>query len=120
VTDLAHRRALLTAALGFALLRTRAGSAPPETGMLRRWLDTRRGLGDVVTGMNRQGFMLHLSNVDASTWRASFDRAPLLSSDGVGTGSTPWRAVQVAAWEALGKTPGERGEPTPAEGVILP
>lgn len=55
----------------------------------------------MVTGMNRQGFMLHLSNVDATTWRASFDRAPLLSSDGVGTGSTPWRAVQVAAREAL-------------------
>ena len=29
--------------------------------MLRRWLDTWHGLGDVVTGMNRQGYMLHLS-----------------------------------------------------------
>ena len=51
--------------------------------------------------MNRQGFMLHLSNVDASTWRATFDRAPMLSVDGFGTGATPWRAGQVAAWEAL-------------------
>ena len=59
-------------------------------------------MGDVVTGMNhRQGFMLHLSSVDASTWRATFDREPMLSSDGFGTGPTPWRAVQVAAWEAL-------------------
>ena len=60
--DLARRRALLTAALGFALLRTRDGSAPPETEMLCHWLDTWRGVDDVVTGMNRQGYMLHLSN----------------------------------------------------------
>ena len=25
----------------------------------------------------------------------------MLNSDGFGTGPTPWRAVQVAAWEAL-------------------
>ena len=91
--DLALRRALLTAALGFALLRKRDGSAPRETEILRRWLDTWRGVGDVVTGMNRQGYMLHLSNVDTSTWRATFDRAPMLSSDGFETGPTPWRAA---------------------------
>jgi hypothetical protein len=66
--DLAHRRALLTAALGFALLRTRDGSAPPETKPLRQWLDTWQGLGDVVTGMNRQGYRLHLANADAGNW----------------------------------------------------
>jgi hypothetical protein len=33
---------------------------------------------------------------------------------------TPWRAAQVAAWNALGKTPGDAREPTPAEDVILP
>jgi hypothetical protein len=70
--------------------------------------------------MNRQGYMLHLSNVDASTWRATFGREPMLASDGFGTGPTPWRAVQVAAWEALTKKRGlaERG-PKPAEDVIL-
>jgi hypothetical protein len=67
--DLARRRSLLFAALGFALLRTRDGSAPPETEGLGKWLDTWHGLGDVVTGMNRQGYMLHLSNVNASTWK---------------------------------------------------
>jgi hypothetical protein len=94
---LTRRRSLLTAALGFALLRTRDGSAPPETEALRKWLDNWRGIGDVVTGMNRQGYMLHLSNVDASTWRATFGREPMLSADGFGTGPTPWTAVQVAA-----------------------
>ena len=83
-SDLAHRRALLTAALGFALPRTRDGSAPPETETLRKWLDTRRGVADVVTGMHRQSYMLHLSNVDASTWRATFGREAMLSSDGFG------------------------------------
>lgn len=82
--DLARRRALLIAALGFALLRTRDGAALPETEMLRRWLDSWRGVGDVVTGMNRQGYMLHLSNVDAATWRATFSREVMLSSDGFG------------------------------------
>jgi hypothetical protein len=42
--DLARRRSLLTAALGFALLRTRDGSAPPETEALRKWLDNWRGV----------------------------------------------------------------------------
>jgi len=56
--------------------------------------------------MNRQGYMLHLSNVDATTWRATFGREPMLSSDGFGTGATPWRAVRVAAWTALVDYPG--------------
>ena len=72
-----------------------------------------------MTGMNRQGFMLHLSNVDESTWRATFDRAPMLTSEGFGTGATPWRAVQVAAWEALEKVAGEQDGPAPVEDVLL-
>ena len=87
---------------------------------MRKWLDNWRGVGDVVTGMNQQGYMLHLSNVDAATWRATFSSSPMLSSDGFGTGATPWRAVQVAAWEALGKMPGELSGPVPTEDVILP
>jgi hypothetical protein len=41
----------LRAAVGFALVR----AARPELRLLHRWLDCRRGVGDVVTGMNRQG-----------------------------------------------------------------
>ena len=103
--DLTRRRSLLTAALGFALMDTRGKPAPPEVQTVWQWLDTWRGLGDVVTGMNHQGFMLHLSNVDASTWRARFLGAPMLSSERFGTGATPWRAVQVAAWETVRATP---------------
>ena len=54
---------------------------------MQTWLDNWRGVGDVVTGMNRQGYMLHLSEVDASTWRATFDCSPMLSSDGFWDGA---------------------------------
>jgi len=98
--DLARRRALLTAALAVALLDTQGKPEPPEQTMIKKWLDNWQGLGHVVTGMNRQGYMLSLTNVDVSTWRATFSSAPMLASDGFGTGATPWRAVQEAAWTA--------------------
>ena len=46
--DLARRRSLLTAALGFALLDTRRKPAPPEVQTVRRWLDNCRGSGRVT------------------------------------------------------------------------
>jgi hypothetical protein len=102
-SDLDRRRALLTAALGFALLDTQGKPEPPEHTMVKTWLDNWMGLGHVVTGMQRQGYRLHLTNIDASTWRATFDRSAMLAHDGFGADKTPWRAVQVAAWEALTK-----------------
>jgi len=92
------RARLLRAAVGFCLVPP----TEPELRLLHRWLDSWRGVGDVVTGMNRQGYWLHLSNVDAGTWRATFSRESLISADGFGAGDTPWRAVQRAAWAALG------------------
>jgi len=56
--------------VGFALVP----STEPELALLHRWLDNWRGVGDVVRGMNRQGYWLHLSNIDAGTWRATFAR----------------------------------------------
>jgi hypothetical protein len=92
------RRHLLRAAVGFALVPP----TEPELRLLHRWMDSWRGVGDVVTGMNRQGYWLHLSNIDAGTWRATFSRESMTSADGFGAGDTPWRAVQRAAWAALG------------------
>jgi hypothetical protein len=48
-------RAVLTAALGFALLHTQGKAEPPEQTMIKKWLDNWQGVGQVVTGMNRQG-----------------------------------------------------------------
>jgi hypothetical protein len=118
--DLARRRSLLTAALGFVLLRKHDGSAPPETETLRKWLDNWQGVGHVVTGMNRQGYMLNLSNVDASIWRATFSQNEMLSPDGFGADATQWKAVQLAPRNALGKRRGDAQVATPAEEASLP
>jgi hypothetical protein len=74
-----RRRALLTAAAGFGLLPARHD--PPEVRMLRRWLDTWTALGLVTVGMARQGYRLHLTNIDDGVWRATFSRAPGLAQD---------------------------------------
>jgi len=51
--------------------------------------------------MQRQGYVLHLSNVDAGTWRATFSREAMIAAEGFGADATPWRAVQRAASAAL-------------------
>jgi len=48
------RRGLLHTALGFLALEPRA----PELQLLHRCFDTWRGVGDVVTGMQRHGFQV--------------------------------------------------------------
>lgn len=40
--------------------------------MLRGWLDTRRGIGDVVVGMAHQDSDLQLTRPDGRGWRATF------------------------------------------------
>ena len=94
-----ERRALLTAALGFAQIQWRGETPAPRA--LHAYLDNWRGLGAVVDGMRAQGYAFNLSTVDRTTWRATFARHPLFAADGFGAGETPWRAVQVAAWAAL-------------------
>jgi len=53
-TELERRRALLFAALGFALVDTQGKPAPKEILLVREWLDNWKGLGHVVVGMERQ------------------------------------------------------------------
>jgi len=62
------RRATLRAALGFAGLE----SCAQELRILHAWLDTWRGIGDVVAGMARQDFDLELRRFDGRGWRATF------------------------------------------------
>ena len=121
-TDLERRRSLLTAALGFALLDTRGKPMPPEVQTVRTWLDTWTGIGHVVTGMARQDYDVELTRYDGRGWGATFYTAGVEHSLTGRTGSawepTLWRAVQVAAWEALTKP--EESKPTPAEDIIVP
>jgi hypothetical protein len=85
------------AVLGFGLLRllrrellgrdrARRSWAPPprrrrararavrqtELRLLHRWLDSWRGIGDVVVRMARQGWDLQLTEYDAERWHATF------------------------------------------------
>lgn len=98
-----RRRALLLAALGFALVGER--SAPPGLAALRRWLDTWAGLGAITLGMARQGYDLQLTRYDERGWRATFYLSGMEHSATSATGSAfeprPWRAVQRAAWLTL-------------------
>jgi hypothetical protein len=95
------RRALLTAALGFALL-------DPRTSELRRlhsWLSAWGGIGDVITGMHRRGYDVQLTQYAERGWRATFYVTGVEHSATSATASawepTPWRAVQRAAFDAL-------------------
>jgi hypothetical protein len=91
----------LTAALGFALL----GGDAPELALVRAWLCTWTGIGLVAAGMARQGYDLSLTRYDERGWRATFYVTGMEHSPTGATGSafesTPWLAVQRAAWETL-------------------
>jgi hypothetical protein len=65
--SLEGRCAVLTAALGFLQL----SDHPSEVAMLHRWLDSWKGLGAIVTGMERQGYDVSLTKY-AQGWRATF------------------------------------------------
>jgi len=54
------RRAAFGAALGFLALEP----CEPELRLLHRCFDPWRGIGDVVTGMRRQGYDLELRRYD--------------------------------------------------------
>jgi hypothetical protein len=60
-SDAARRAALMFGTLGFAALpRVPADMAPVFQG-LHQWLGSWRGIGDLVTGMTRQGYDLDLT-----------------------------------------------------------
>ena len=93
------RRSLLAAALGFLQLS-------PQTSALRAlhaWLDNWRGIGVIVVGMERQRRRLSLNKYGngEGAWVAQFSRDVMTSADGFGSGPTPWRAVQQAAWVVM-------------------
>jgi len=108
-----HRLRLLRATLGFLRLE---GQLPPVLLALHRWLDSWRGIGQLTIGMARQGFDLQLTRYAEQGWRATFYTSGREHSPTGAIGSAwepmPWRAVQGAAWDALG----EDGPGTSCEG----
>ena len=95
-----QRLASLTAALGFLSIPPRA----PELQLLHRWPDTWNGIGLIAVGMHRHRLRLSLSHIADGEWRCYFrGDGALLAPRGYGVASTPWRAVQIAAWAAVNK-----------------
>jgi hypothetical protein len=101
-----RRRALLTTALGFLQLR----QEPAEVATLRRYLDSWRGLGDIVGGVNAQGYDLELRQFPTG-WRENLYPTGTAHSIVVATAweATPWRAVQQAGWKALTRAVAKEG-----------
>jgi hypothetical protein len=99
------RRALLAAAVGFAVPRDPAGREPAAVRALHGWLSTWSGIGHVAHGMARQGFDLSLTRYDGLGWRATFyitgrEHAPTAATAST-FAPTPFRAVHGAAARAL-------------------
>jgi hypothetical protein len=100
-----QRHSLLVAALGVA--NVRVADPPLALSALRSWLDSWRGVGDVIVGMHRQGYDVELRQYP-DAWRANFYPTGVAHSviEGSAWERTPSLAVQRAAWEALSKTVG--------------
>ncbi|MBM3222092.1 MAG: hypothetical protein FJZ38_26120 [Candidatus Rokubacteria bacterium] len=64
-------------------------------------MDSWRGLGLIVTALDRDSYKVSLSKIAAGEWRAQFHKDFTTSPDGYGVAATPWRAVQRAAWSVL-------------------
>jgi hypothetical protein len=92
--------------VGFLQLREQF----PEVALLRQSMDSWAGLGAVLHGMVRQGFDVALTR--NAGWRALFFPSSFIHESRAGSawGTTPWKAVQDAAWQTL-KGPRSRAAP---------
>jgi hypothetical protein len=86
---LARRRSLMLTALVTAQMPDNV----PEARMLRAWLDTWAGVGDIVTGVNRQGFDARLSQ-SSFGWRAEFCRKQVNDAEVGRPGGGAWAVAR--------------------------
>jgi hypothetical protein len=100
-----QRGRLLQAAVGFATCSM--PSYDRALHALRSYLDSWAGIGRVAVGMHSRAYDLQLTQYDERGWRATFYVIGIehsLTSDTASAWEpTPWRAVQVAARDALRK-----------------
>jgi hypothetical protein len=92
--------ALLRVTIAFAVLKP----TEPDLVMLRRWLDSRRGLGDIVMAMRRLGFKLGLEDFGerrVAAFCTGIGGHEELTAAGVAQEATAWAAGQQAAWEVM-------------------
>jgi hypothetical protein len=62
------------------------------------------GLGQIAVALARHGYWLSLSHIAQGEWRRYLmGDNPMLAPKGYGVAPTPWRAVQDAAWAAVGR-----------------
>jgi len=106
-TDDAQRASLMFATLAAAALPRVPADMAPMFGALHPWLDGWKGIGDLVTGMSRQGYDLSLTQYPDG-WRCTFyttgGEHSLTSSPGSAWEKTAALAVQRAAARALDRT----------------
>src|SRR5437867_833288 len=77
--------------------RTLVSSDEPELKLRHRWLDCWRGVGDVFSGMKRQGYEVSLGDHGSGQWIAVFYAGhggyQPLEAAGTAQAPTPWAAV---------------------------
>ena len=81
-------------------------AARAELQLLHRYLDSWRGIGDIVVGMHRAGWDVQMTEYGSGYWRATFwltGVAHSISGESAYE-ATAWGAVQRAAWATIGKT----------------
>ena len=103
-TDDARRASLMFATLAAAALPRVPTDMAPVFQSLHQWLDGWKGIGDLVTGMTRQGYDLSLTQYPDG-WRCTFyptgREHSLTSRAGSAGEKTAALAVQRAAARAL-------------------
>ena len=109
-TDGARRASLMFATLAAAALPRVPADMAPAFQALHRWLGSWRGIGDLVAGMNRQGYDLELIQYP-DAWRCTFFTTgrehSLTSRTGSAWEQTAALAVQRAAARALDRMEGD-------------
>jgi hypothetical protein len=105
--ELRRRRRILLVMLTALSWKYPPAAEPELVRLLQGWLSGWPGSGRIVLGMIRQGYDLQLTRYGEEGWRANFYPAgrehSMTSAVGSAWQSTPWRAVQQAAWDALVK-----------------